>query len=105
MLHRAQKTLKNRWQRTKSNRDWKRWRVKANEYSNAIARAKAKHWQEFVQALDGESIWDVMRYLSQTATQTVIPALGETAETHEEIANTLQQTFFPQPPPPYLTDL
>ena len=46
-----------------------------------------------------------MRYLSQTATQTVIPALGETAETHEEIASTLQQTFFPQPPPAYLQDL
>ena len=42
-LSKVQKSLKNRWRRTKSIRDKKKWREKANTYSYEITKAKANH--------------------------------------------------------------
>jgi hypothetical protein len=98
-LGQAQKSLKNRWRRVKTALNRQRWREKANEYTSEISRTKTKHWQEYVKSLDGKTIWDVKRYLTQSMAQTTIPTLDNAVETYEEITNTLKRSFFPPPPP------
>jgi hypothetical protein len=104
-LGRAQKSLKNRWRRSRTADDKQRWRIKANEYKGEIAKSKAKHWQKYISALDGKTVWDVKRYLEQTTTQPTIPTLENGAKSYEEIADMLSTNFFPQPPPACMQDL
>jgi Endonuclease-reverse transcriptase len=94
-LGRAQKSLKNRWRRAKTACNRRLWREKANEYTSEISRTKTTHWQEYVKSLDGKTIWDVKRYLTQSSVQTTIPTLDNVAETYEEMTDTLKCRFFP----------
>ena len=104
-LCKEQKRLKNRWKHTRAASDKIAWREKANEYTAEISRAKQQTWQSFVQNANGKSIWDVKKYLAGSNGQRIIPTLDNKAETFKEITDTLSESFFPQPPPAYLSDI
>src|SRR5262249_42710552 len=105
VLRREANKLRNKYRRTGQEQHRRTWRNKANEYTKEIAQAKATTWQGFVENINAESIWQAKKFLSGVSPQTVIPTLDGIAETYEQMADTLQRSFFPSPPPADLSDL
>jgi hypothetical protein len=82
------------------------WREAANEYTTAIRKAKESTWREFVENCDGKSIWDVKRYISNSAAFSNIPTLNDgQAETFEQMTQVFRKEFFPEPPAANLSDI
>jgi Reverse transcriptase (RNA-dependent DNA polymerase)/Endonuclease-reverse transcriptase len=103
-LAKEHRRLRNRMKRRKTPLDIQLWKTKSNQYSTAIAKAKDKCWQQFVQKANGKSIWDIKRYLTMSQSQTNISVL-EDANSYANMSKLLQQNFFPEPPPADLTDI
>src|SRR5579859_685511 len=55
-IHREANRLRNTYRRTGHHADKQAWRVKANEYTTEIIRAKAAKWKEYVDSADAKTI-------------------------------------------------
>src|SRR5271170_3068589 len=97
--------LRNTYRRTGHHADKQAWRVKANEYTTEITRAKAAKWKEFVNSADAKTIWQIKKYITNIPASTLIPTLDGHAATNEDKVTTLRKAFFPRPPPADLTDI
>ena len=75
------------------------------EYIKAISEAKRRKWKEFVEGVDGESIWQVKRYIMNQQSQPYILTLDNNSITNDEKTETFQKAFFPSPPTADLTDI
>jgi len=81
------------------------WRIKANEYTQEIARAKASKWKEYVNNANHKRIWQIKKYITNKPTSTFIPTLDGHTATNEQKVSILQKVFNPKPPPADLIDL
>jgi hypothetical protein len=85
-------------------------REKGKEYAAAIMKAKTKHWDQWLEELNEQTVWDVGRMANGPATdggRARVPNLkgtirGEERETiardNETKARLLFEEFFPKPP-------
>ncbi len=71
-------------------------------FARAIKKAKADHWQEWINHTTGKDIWTIHRYMQANPTDyghQRVPALkkldGTTATTNDQKAEQLANTFFP----------
>ena len=82
-----------------------------NRYTEALREAKQKHWTEFLENANESTLWTAARYIdSPTAgeggAKTHIPTLKvknqdgttTTAQTNQEKAKIIAESFFPAPP-------
>ncbi|QRW06349.1 Reverse transcriptase from transposon X-element protein [Ceratobasidium sp. AG-Ba] len=87
---------------------YKAWR---NTYSQAIKDAKKRHWEDFLESLDEETVWTVTKYIDGDYTdggRTKVPSLKSTdadgnvsiAKDSDTISDFLMRDFFPAPPAP-----
>src|SRR5216117_2534738 len=104
-LRRESNRLRNIFRRTNHAMDKAAWRIKANEYTQEIARAKARKWKEYVNNANHKTIWQIKKYITNKPTSTFIPTLDGHAATNEQKVSILRKAFFPKPPPADLTDL
>ena len=97
--------MRNIYKQTKNALHRAAWRVKANEYTCEIAQAKENKWKEYVSNADGESIWKIKDYVTNSYTPTFIPTLEKGTTTIEQKHTELRKTFFPKPSPADLKDI
>jgi hypothetical protein len=84
------------------------FRQARNDYSLAIRNAKADHWSEWLESLDGEGVWTANRMVTGPATdggRSRVPTLQikdsatrvviQEAHTNKEKGELFYQTFFP----------
>ena len=105
-LKRVSNRLRNRYKRTRNERDRQEWRSIANDYKLCIRLAKQNTWREFVEKADAKTIWTVKKYIDTIPTSTYIPTLDEgLAVSNTQKTEIFKSTFFPPPPPADLWDL
>ena len=91
-----------RWRGLPDHPSHTQYKVISREFANAIEKAKADHWQEWINHASGEDIWAIHRYMKANPTdyrRQRIPALkkpdGSSASTNDQKAEQLATTFFP----------
>ena len=91
--------------------DIERYRIRRNEFAQAIRSAKQKHWNEWLSNIDQRSIWDAHRFTNsepadggsaripvlRTQGQTA-GAIVEEASSNDSKAHLFHQMFFPARP-------
>jgi Zn-finger protein len=99
-----------RWRHCEWHPAHKETRALGQKYAAAIQKAKTKHWNQWLEELDGQTVWNVGKMAKGTATdggRTRVPNListkrGEEEETtardNETKAQLLFEEFFPEPP-------
>ncbi|CUA75215.1 putative RNA-directed DNA polymerase from transposon BS [Rhizoctonia solani] len=91
------------------------YRLQRNRFSQAIKDAKRKHWEDFLEELDEESMWTAAGYLSSEPTdggRARVPSLRYTqpdntpasATDNDTKSRVLMESFFPPAPPPCQPD-
>lgn len=81
----------------------RKFQASRKEYLQQIEKQKKRHWRDFL--LDPSHIWKANRFARTASQGTCVPKLHleeRTAETDEEKANMLMDTFFPIPDQPEL---
>jgi hypothetical protein len=91
--------------RTKHAIDEAAWRIKADEYVQKVERARKNTWRNCVNKVNKKIIWRLKNWITNTPTSTFIPTLDGHATTNEQKFITLQEAFFPKPPPADLSDI
>ncbi|KDN39715.1 hypothetical protein RSAG8_08633, partial [Rhizoctonia solani AG-8 WAC10335] len=87
------------------------YRMQRNHYSQAIKDAKKRHWEDFLEGLDEETMWKAASYLSSEPTdggRACVPNLKYTLDDgaqgimsdNSTKSQVLMDTFFPPSPPP-----
>ena len=95
---------RNRYRRTRNEREGALWRTARDEYRLEIKLAKERTWRQFVEDADERTIWTVKKYLDSMPTPYYIPTINS-ATSNEEKAAEFQANFFPPPPQADLSDV
>ena len=104
-LKREANRLRKVYQLTRHHIDRTAWKVKAKEYIEEIVKAKTTHWRGYIEKPDNKSIGQIIRYITNKPTSSIIPTLNGKEATNEQKVNALQKSFFPRPPSADLSDL
>ncbi|KAK1913100.1 hypothetical protein P3342_005036 [Pyrenophora teres f. teres] len=67
-----------------------------NTYNKAIKDAKRKHWNEFLEKEDPQSIYKAMAYTKDNKVERIPPIQGETS--FDKKCQAFRNTLFPPPP-------
>jgi len=91
-----------RWRGLPDHPSHQNYRTTSREFARAVEKAKADHWQDWINHASGEDIWAIHRYMKANPTdygrQRVPPlkkADGTFASTNDQKAEQLANTFFP----------
>jgi hypothetical protein len=92
------------WQGMPDHASHKEYQLISKEFANKIDKAKANHWKEWIENINGNDIWKVNKYMSAFPTDNScqwIPHLncpdGTKTSTSKEKADRLANVFFPNP--------
>jgi hypothetical protein len=92
------------WRGTPNHESHEEYQKISKEFATAIDNAKANHWKEWIEHIDGNDIWQVNKYMNTSPTGhncQCIPHLNQPNSTktltNKEKADRLAQVFFPTP--------